>query len=123
MSDFFKRLSFFTLIIGLGIFAWNRFMQPEYVFHKAWFILALFFIVTALLHWGFIRAGEKGGQPFIRFFLAATTLKLFFFLLIIVAYVMSKADDAIQFSICFLILYLFYTVFETFHLLEHFKKK
>ncbi len=107
----------------MGILAWNNFMQPEMVFQKAWFILALFFTVTALLHWGAIRSGEKGGQHFIRYFLATTTLKLFFFLIIIVAYVMPKPADAEHFAVCFLALYIFYTVFETFHLLKHFKNK
>lgn len=98
-------------------------MKPEFVFHKAWFILALFVTVTVFLHWGYTQAGNKGGQHFVRYFLAATTLKLFVFLLIIVAYVMPKPADAKHFAVCFLIFYIFYTAFETFHLLKHFKNK
>ncbi len=123
MAVFFRNLILFTLAIGAGIFAWNNFMQPEYVFQKAWFILALYFVITAILHWGAIQSGTKGGQQFIRYFLAATMLKLFLLLIIITLYVMSKPADAVHFAVCFLILYLFYTVFETVHLLEHFKNK
>lgn len=123
MANFLKQLSLFTLVTGAGIFAWNRFMPAKLVFHKAWFILALFFAVTAILHWSYTRAGEKGGQQFVRYFLATTTLKLFFFLLVIVVYVMTNKEDAMHFAVCFLILYILYTIFETFHLLKHFKKK
>lgn len=123
MLDYFKKLSLFSIIVGIAIYAWNKIMQPEFVFQKAWYLLTLFFIITALMHAGFTRAGEKGGQHFIRYFLASTTLKLFFYLLIIVVYVMTKQADAIQFAVCFLALYLLYTIFETFHLLKHFKNK
>jgi hypothetical protein len=123
MFDFLKRLSLFTIIIGLAIFAWNKFMEPEMAFNKAWYILAFFFILTALLHWGYTQAGATGGQHFIRYFLATTTLKLFLLLLIIVVYVMRRPADAMHFAVCFLILYLFYTAFETFHLLKHFNNK
>lgn len=123
MLIFSRNLILFTLAIGAGIFAWNSFMQPEYVFPKAWFILALYFVITAALHWGAIQSGRKGGQQFIRYFLAATMLKLFLLLTIITLYVMTKPADAVHFAVCFLVLYLFYTVFETIHLLDHFKNK
>lgn len=123
MLIFLKNLILFTLAIGTGIFAWNNFMQPEYVFHKAWFILALYFVITAALHWGAIQSGTKGGQQFIRYFLAATMLKLFLLLIIITLYVMTKPADAVHFAVCFLLLYAFYTVFETIQLLDHFKNK
>jgi hypothetical protein len=123
MVVFLRNLILFTLAIGAGIFAWNSFMQPEYIFQKAWFILALYFVITAALHWGAIQSGSKGGQQFIRYFLAATMLKLFLLLIIITLYVMTKPADAVHFAVCFLVLYLFYTVFETIHLLDHFKNK
>ena len=123
MTDFLKKLSLFTLIIGLCIFAWNNFMQPEYIFRKAWFVLALFFLITAALHWGAVQAGAKGGQQFIRYFLAATMLKLFLLLIIITLYILPKPADAVHFAVCFLVFYLLYTAFETAHLLKHFKNK
>ena len=123
MLIFSRNLILFTLAIGAGIFVWNGFMPVEYVFAKAWFVLALYFVITAALHWGAIQSGNKGGQQFIRYFLAATMLKLFLLLIIITLYVMTKPADAMHFAVCFLVLYLFYTVFETIHLLEHFKNK
>ncbi len=123
MISFLKNIIVFTFIVGSGIFAWNKFMQPELVVNKAWYILALFFVLTAFMHWGYTKAAEKGGQHFTRYFLANTTLKLFFYLLVIVAYIIGKPADAMQFTVCFLVLYLFYTVFETFHLLKHFRNE
>lgn len=123
MNNYLKTLFPFTALIALVVFVWNRLAPPEYVFAKAWFLLALFLVATALLHYGAIVSGNKGGQQFIRYFLAATVLKLFVFLLIIIVYVMMKPPDAIHFAVCFLVLYLVFTVFETLSLLKHFKKK
>ncbi|MCG3166255.1 MAG: hypothetical protein POELPBGB_02033 [Bacteroidia bacterium] len=123
MVAFFRNLILFTLAVSLGIFVWNKFMPAEYVFQKAWFILALYFVITVAIHWGAVQSASKGGQQFIRYFLAATMLKLFLLLIIITLYVMTKPADAVHFAVCFLVLYLFYTVFETIHLLKHFKNE
>lgn len=121
---FFLSLSIYSLVIisaGIVIFSY---LLPGYLLAITPFVLAclLFYTVTLIVHYVLLKSGKQKAQPFVRNFIATTFLKLLAYLLILVIYVLLNRENAMAFIVTFLILYLFYTVFETIAIIKFFKK-
>jgi len=77
-----------------------------------WMIYIYFSLVTILFHYGIVLTTQSRPQVFIRYYMAATTIKLLLHLAIIVFYSMSNREMATRFIITFMIMYLLFTAFE-----------
>ena len=95
------------LILGLSWFA-SALLSSRYILP----VSIYFFTVTALLHYGMMRSSAGRPAVFIRFFMGATTLKLFLHFGILVVFAFLNKDQLFPFAITFLTYYLLFTAFE-----------
>ena len=77
-----------------------------------WGIFFYFCILTLLFHFGIVKTTQSRPQVFIRYFMAATSIKLLLHLGVIVVYSITHREHATRFIIEFMIMYLLFTVFE-----------
>lgn len=71
-----------------------------------------FFLVTLGFHYGLVRSSKGNPSVFIRYYMAATTLKLFLHLGALVIVAVLKSSGVIPFVITFVAHYACYTAFE-----------
>lgn len=118
-------LSIYSLVLISAGIVTSNYLLPEYSLAIVPFVLVclLFYAVTLIVHYVFLKSGKQKAQPFVRNYIATTFLKLLAYLLILVIYVLLNRENAVSFIITFLILYLFYTVFETIAIMKFFKKR
>jgi len=121
LKKFIYRILLFSSIIMaiayvLFSFFINKFYLPVFPF------LILFFVVSTIaIHAILIHAGKQRPARFSTFFMGSVSSKLFLYLIFIVIYVFADKQNAVIFLITFFILYLCYTVFETYSLVKDFK--
>lgn len=77
-----------------------------------WQILAYFSVISFGFHYGLVRSSVGRPQNFIRYYMAATTLKLFVHLGVILVYALTHKSKAIPFIISFMVAYAVFTAFE-----------
>ena len=121
---FVLSLSVFSLVIisaGLVIF---NYLLTENTLTTVSFVSVclLFHAVILIVYYVLLKSSEKRAQNFVRNFIATTFLKLLTYLLILVVCILLNRENVKAFIITFLILYLFYTVFETIAIIKFFKK-
>ena len=77
-----------------------------------WQILIYFAVISFVFHYGLVRSSVGRPQNFIRYYMAATTIKLFIHLGVILAYALTHKSNAIPFIISFMVAYAVFTAFE-----------
>ena len=77
-----------------------------------WFLLVFFILTTYAFHYGLMKSCNGDPKLFFRYYMGATTFKLFGYLTVIIAYALINRNGATPFIITFLVLYFFYMVFE-----------
>lgn len=108
----------YTVILYLAPRLPVKFQYPHIAY-----IIAFFFAVTAVFHFGMLRNSAKSGGGIIRYFMLATALKFFLYLVVMIAYGMLKPDHAASFISNFFAVYALITVFEVSVIYSHFKSK
>jgi hypothetical protein len=83
-----------------------------YYYASSWKIALLFWGMFALYHFGMLRQHKASAQSTIRYFMAATAIKLFLMMILLVGYIAMHRSFAIPFTISFFIAYLFFMVFD-----------
>jgi len=122
---FVLSLSIYSLIfISVG-FATFNYLLPGYTLAIVPFVLICFFFhtVTLIVHYVLLKSSEKNARKLIFNFMALTVLKLLTYSIVLVGCILSNKENAVGITITFLILYLFYTGFETLAILNFFKKE
>lgn len=119
-KKFVKQLILLSAILGLLSFGFYLFLPG--VTPAMPFILLLIMSVTMLMHRSLLKNSTGKPNRFINLFLAFTGLKLVGYLLIITIYALLNKDDAVSFTITFLIYYLIYSAFEINDLIRFLKK-
>lgn len=71
-----------------------------------------FYLVTALFHIGLVRASAGRPAVFVRYYMAATTIKLFLHLGVLVACLFLYENDTLRLGLTFMFHYVFFTAFE-----------
>ena len=79
-----------------------------------WMILAYFAFVTLAFHYGIHKSSQGRPQVFVRYFMAATSIKLFMHLGVIVFYAFSHKALAYNFILTFMVFYFVFTAFEVY---------
>lgn len=121
---FFISLSVYSLVLILAGFIAFSHLLPGYTPAIVPFVLIclMYYVITLIVHYILIKSKEKKARSFISDFIATTFIKLLAYLLILVICILLNRENAMVFGITFLILYLFYTVFETIAIIKFFKK-
>ncbi len=102
-------LSFFIEIIALG---WFYAMPKEWVSPTLPVLPVFFMAVTYIIHKSFMHSMGRNMRQFVTRYMLITTIKLLSFLSILLIYGLMYRNDAKQFILSFLILYLIYSAFE-----------
>ena len=106
-----KSILFFLLLL-IATYCWNTYVPPYYQLKEAWYILVYFFMSTAFVHHQLINTNKKSPKNFIKYYMAATGLRLLLNLMIIAIFILVLKERAIVFTIGFMVYYLCYLVFE-----------
>lgn len=102
-------ISFFVEILAVG---WFYAMPPEWVTPTLPVLPVFFMAITFLIHKGFLSSIGKNMRQFVTRYMLITTIKLLSFLTILLIYGLLKPNDAIQFMLSFMVLYIIYSAFE-----------
>jgi hypothetical protein len=84
----------------------------EDIIRMRWMVFGYFSIITLFFHLGVEQTTKSRPQVFIRYFMAATTIKLLMHLGIIVIFSILNRIIATQFILTFLAMYFLFTIFE-----------
>jgi hypothetical protein len=79
-----------------------------------WIIFTYFALITLAFHYGIHKSSQGRPQVFVRYFMAATSIKLFMHLGVIVFYAFSNKAMAYNFILTFMVFYFVFTVFEVY---------
>jgi hypothetical protein len=110
--QFFLRLTLLTLLIGLISWMLDR-LLPDKTINPAYpYIISLFYIITALIHYVLLRITRLKPRRFVSYFMLATFVKLIVYFTAVLLYVFNFREYILSFIITFFVLYIFYTVFE-----------
>ncbi len=94
------------------------FKQPDLI-RSFWIIPAFYFLIYAAFHFGTLRYADNG-QGFIRYYMAATVIKLFILLGVLVLISISNTAIARPFIINFLLTYMLFMIFEVYYLRKNY---
>jgi hypothetical protein len=111
-NSFLVRLLIFSLIVAAIFFLAESYFPEKVKYYNFWIIQLLMIIITIYFHYGLIKAAEKGNQPFIRFFMGATGVKLFLLMTVMIGYGLFNKETAFGFIIHLFLFYILYTIFE-----------
>jgi hypothetical protein len=103
--------SFSLLIAGLFLF-FEPYIPAKAAYSGYGYIQLIVMAATLAIHFGLRRAALKSNQAFVRFFMAASALKMMVFLIIMLVFGLMNRAEAFGFILHFFVLYLVYTVFE-----------
>jgi hypothetical protein len=122
IKKIFKRILLFScIILVLAYSLYFTVLEPFYL--QVFPFLILFFIFSTLaIHAVLLKTGSGRPARFSAFFMGSITLKLFLYSIFMIIYILADRENAVVFLITFFILYLFYTVFETYTLLKDFNQ-
>jgi hypothetical protein len=120
---FLLRLTLLSLFTGVAAILLSLFL-PEGIITRAYpWLTALFFIITAIVHYVLLRISALNPRKFVGYFMLATTLKLMIYLIVIFVYVFFEKTGILSFILAFFILYIIYTVFEVVTILKQTKSQ
>lgn len=111
MARFTAFYLLFTVVAGLLFY----FTLTANSYPGADFVLAsslYFFIVNLAFHAGLLSASSGRPAVFVRYYMGATTVKLFLHLGILVFFALFRKSELMPFAVVFLLLYLFHTGYE-----------
>jgi hypothetical protein len=112
MYRYIISLSLLTLLLGGLITILAGIFPNALASHYVLPISIYFFLVTLGFHFGLVRSSKGNPSVFIRYYMAATTLKLFLHLGVLVIVAVLKSGGIIPFVITFVVHYAVYTAFE-----------
>jgi hypothetical protein len=119
---FILRLTILTLGLGILGLLLHRFLPEGTISGTIPYLLALFYIITAVVHYILLRISTMNPRKFVGYFMLATFLKLLNYLVVIVVYVLTVKEGIFSFILTFFILYIIYTAFEVLTILAQTKE-
>jgi len=108
---FLQHLLIYSAILG-AIAIILYLILPELITPVLPFLFLFFVAITLVSYYILLRSLKSKLSRFINTFLISTIVKLILYIGIMIVYVILNRSDAVRFMITFLILYLFYTIFE-----------
>ena len=120
-KKYFSRLLIFAIVLSIVFFLSFHFILPQFYLNVFPWLILFFLSSTSIVHYILTKAGNQKITKFSTFFMASTSAKLFLHLIFIVLYVIFNKENAVVFLITFFILYVVFTFFETYSLLNDLK--
>lgn len=118
MGAFIAKLSALTLVLGAIIYSllayWPVYNPGPFV----WIALAFYFLLTLGLYSLSLMGLQRNNRTFSTAVFGSMTIRFIFCILFLVIYLIINKEKNIPFIITYLILYLFYTIFEIFQLVR-----
>ena len=112
MKSFFIKSTIVTIIVFiLGAILYSTLLKPFYLTILP-FVVALFYVVTNLVHAYLLKITISSGSRFTSHYMAASFIKMFFYLAVAIVYSIINKEGAKIFLVNFLLLYVIYTTFE-----------
>jgi hypothetical protein len=104
----------------LALIGWLLFSQfiPQYYLPVFPFLLLFFVVVSISVHAFQLNQAKKDLAKFTRNNMLITFFKLIFYLTVVITYFAIDAKNAKVFAICFMLLYLIFTVIEVTSLIK-----
>jgi hypothetical protein len=118
---FLLKLTALSLILGLIFFILDSCLSNGILSRAIPYLLVLFFIVTAVVHYILLRITVLNPRKFVGYFMLATFLKLLNYLVVIFVYVLTVKEGILSFVLSFFVLYIIYTTFEVITILAQTK--
>jgi len=116
---YFLQLFIFSAIITILIIILKQLFPGKYIHEAIWIILTFYIALTAAIHYMFANAVSKSNSTFITAIFGSIGLKLLLSIAFIIFYLLNDRTNSVWFSINFIVLYLFFTVFEIYSLLRN----
>ena len=110
--SFIIRLFVIALLGGAGYYFLLPSLPVKLQYHNFLYILFFFTASTAAFHYGLAKSVASGPKNFIRYYMAATGLKLLLYVAIIVIYAVINKPGMMAFAFCFLLFYILFTFLE-----------
>jgi hypothetical protein len=120
-NQFIWRLTLISLAAGLLAYLMNRFLPAGIITRILPFLIIMFYVITALVHYILLKITTLNPRKFVGYFMLATFLKLMIYLVVIVIYVFTVKEGILSFILSFFALYIIYTVFEVVMILNQTK--
>ncbi|MDA3778734.1 MAG: hypothetical protein PF487_00635 [Bacteroidales bacterium] len=121
MSDKLKKFLFreaiLTLVvIVIGLIFFTTFLK-DYYKPVYFIILAIVSILSAIFYRGLLKSMKYSTSKFISNFMLISGIKIMVYLVFLIYYVFTFKENAVNFLIVFLVLYLIYTFFDVYSLI------
>ena len=110
--SFIIRLFVLSVFGGIGYYFLLPYLPVKLQYHHFLFIILFFIAATTAFHLGLTKSLASGSKQFIRYYMAATGLKLLLYIAMIVLYATVNKAGLMAFAFCFLLFYLLFTVLE-----------
>jgi len=111
------KLLIYSSLIWIGISSYSLFLNLPINLLYIGLLICCFFIIYTLSHKNLLRVLEKKPNLFIRKFMLMTGIKMFFFITILLISLIFSLYKT-HLAITFLVLYVFFAVFELISLLK-----
>jgi len=111
-QKFLLELTILSMILGLLDFLLSRFLTDSIISPAIPYLLILFYVATALVHYILLRITVLNPRKFVGYFMLATFIKLMSYMIVIVVYAFYVKEGILPFILSFFTLYIIYTVFE-----------
>jgi hypothetical protein len=122
MKSFLIKLFVFSLIT-LGVLIGSSYVLPARWSYEHYWAVWLFFIgSTFVIHKVLSKVALKQPKEFVFYYLVVTGVKFLLYLIIIAVFSFVQKQDALGFATAFLLMYLFYSVFEVVTMVGFFKQ-
>ena len=109
---FFRAFVAYSLVVAALFYLAEPSLPSQAMYANHMIIQLIVMAATLIIHFGLRSAAAKSGPAFIRFFMAASGIKMFTFLIIMMGYGLMNRTAAFGFIIHFFAYYLLYTIFE-----------
>jgi len=118
MKNFIKNITLISIVLTLT--GWLIFSQfiPQYYLPVFPFLLVFFVVIAVAIHAYQLQLAKNNMAKFTRSNMIITFLKLFLYSAVAIVYIAVDTKNAKVFVICFVLLYVVFTIFEVFSLLK-----
>ncbi len=118
MKNFIIKIA--VISVALAIIGWLVFSQfiPQFYIAVLPFLLLFFIVVSIAVHAFQLQQAKKDMAKFARNNMLITFFKLIFYLIVAITYFAVDTKNAMVFVICFMLLYIIFTVIEVTSLLK-----
>lgn len=110
--QFFTRLVILSVLLWSAAFLLSLFLPQGIITPAYTWLVPVFFIVTAIVHFVLLRITELNPRKFVGYFMLATFVKLMNYIIVVFVYVFIVRAGILQFILAFFALYIIYTIFE-----------